>query len=92
LVLELALDDLGLGATTGALNPIDVLIIVCQDCLQLLLEEVRLHFGIHIYHHTLVLECLCIDAVLEWNQKRVDDESIQILSSSNQQNIHLKCI
>jgi hypothetical protein len=37
LVLELALDDLGLGATAGALNPLDVLVILvgCQDCLQL---------------------------------------------------------
>ncbi len=34
LVLELALDDLGLGATAGALNPLDVLVILvgCQDC------------------------------------------------------------
>ncbi len=37
MVLESALDNLGLGATAGALNPLDVLVIVvgCQDCLQL---------------------------------------------------------
>ncbi len=37
LVLELALDDLRLGATAGALNLLDVLVILvsCQDCLQL---------------------------------------------------------
>ncbi len=49
LVLESALDCLDLGATTGAQNPLDVLIIGCQDCLQLLLEGVRLHFRIYIY-------------------------------------------
>ncbi len=37
LVLKLALDDLRLGATAGALNPLDVLVILvgCQDYLQL---------------------------------------------------------
>jgi hypothetical protein len=38
LVLELALDDLGLGATTCVMNPIDVLTIGSQDSLQLLLK------------------------------------------------------
>jgi hypothetical protein len=37
LVLEHELDDLGLWATAGTLNPIDVLVIDGQDCLQLLL-------------------------------------------------------
>jgi hypothetical protein len=46
LVLELALDYLGLGVTAGNLNPLDVLITGCQDCLQLRLEGVRLHFDI----------------------------------------------
>ncbi len=46
MVLKSALDYLGLGASTGALNPLDVLVIGCQDCLQLLLEGNRLHFGI----------------------------------------------
>ncbi len=35
LVLKIALDDLGLGATAGALNPIDVHVIGSQDGLQL---------------------------------------------------------
>ena len=76
LVLELALDDLGLGATACALNPLDVLVILigCHDCLRL--EGVRLHLGIYIYHHALVLKCLCIDAVLERNRNWVNDESI----------------
>ena len=52
---------LGLGATAGALNPLDVLVIGCQDCLQLRLEGVSLHFGIYIpsrsrvYHRALAL-------------------------------------
>ena len=78
LVRESALDDLDLGATAGALNPLDVLVKGCQDGLQLQLEGVRLHFGIYIYHRTLVLKCfkLCIDAVLKRNQNRVNNESI----------------
>ena len=75
-VLESALEDLGLGATAGALNPLDVLVKGCQDGLQLQLEGVRLHFGIYIYHRALVLKCLCIDAVLKRNQNRVNNESI----------------
>jgi hypothetical protein len=69
-VLESALDDLGLGATADALNHLDVLVILvgCQDCLQLRLEGVRLHFGKYIYHRALVLKCVCIDAVLERNR------------------------
>jgi hypothetical protein len=37
LALELVLDYLGFGATAGALNPLDGLVILvgCQDCLQL---------------------------------------------------------
>ena len=80
LVLESALEDLGhgatVGATDGALNPLDVLVKGCQDGLQLRLEGVRLHFGIYIYHRALVLKCVCIDAVLKWNQNRVNNESI----------------
>ncbi len=78
LVLELALDDPGLVATAGALNPLDVLIIGGQDSLQLQLEGVRLHFGVCIYHSSLVIKCLCIDTVIERNRNRVDDESIQM--------------
>jgi hypothetical protein len=40
-VLELAL---GLGATTGAHNPIDVLVIGCQDSLQLQRERCQASF------------------------------------------------
>ena len=76
LVLESGLEDLGLGATAGALHPLDVLVKGCQDGLQLQLEGVRLHFGIYIYHRALVLKCVCIDAVLKRNQNRVDNESI----------------
>ncbi len=78
LVLESALDYPGLVATAGALNPLDVLVIGGQDGLQLQLEGVRLHFGVCIYHHTLVIKCSCIDTVLKRNKNRVDDESIQI--------------
>ena len=76
LVLKSVLKDLGLGASAGALNPLDVLVKGCQDGLQLQLEGVRLHFGIYIYHRALVLKCVCIDAVLKWNQNRVNNESI----------------
>ena len=80
LVLELALDDLGLAATVtaGAENPLDVQIIGDQDGLQLPLEGVGLHFGLCINHCSLVLKCSCIDAVLKTNRNRVDDESIQM--------------
>ncbi len=60
LVLESALDDLALAATAGALNALnalDVLVIRGQDGLQLLLEGVRLHLGVCIDHHALVLKC-----------------------------------
>jgi hypothetical protein len=80
LVLESALDDLGLGATAGALNPLDVLVILvgCQDRLQPRLAGVSLHLGLYIYHRALVLKCSFIDAaVLEKNRNRVD-ESIRI--------------
>ena len=77
LVLELALEDLGLGATAGALDPLDVLVKGCQDGLQLRLEGVRLHFGIYIYHLALMLKRLCIDAVLKINRNRVDNESLR---------------
>jgi hypothetical protein len=65
LVLELALDDLGLGATAGAHNPLDILVIGVQDGLQLRREGVRLHFGVYFHHRAIVLECSCIHAVLE---------------------------
>ena len=72
LVLESELDYPGLVATAGSLNPLDVLVIGGQGCLQLLLEGVRLHFGLCIYHSTLEIKCLCIDAVLEKNRNRVN--------------------
>ena len=65
LVLELALDHLGLVATAGAHNRLDILVIGCQDVLKLRLEGVRLHFGVYFHHCTLVLKCSCIHAVLE---------------------------
>jgi hypothetical protein len=52
LVLELAIDDLGLMANTGALNPMDVLVIGSQDGLQLLLEGVR-HSDVIIFFYLL---------------------------------------
>ncbi len=52
MVLKLALDDLGLGAAAGSLNPVDVLIIGGQDGLHLLLEGVRLHL---VYTSTIAL-------------------------------------
>ena len=50
MVLELALDDLGLGATAGAHNPLDVLVIGGQGGLQLRPERVRRHFGVDLDH------------------------------------------
>jgi hypothetical protein len=81
LVFESALDDLGLRATAGTLNPLDVLVILVRlsglvATASLRFEGVRLHFDIYIYHCALVLQCLCIDAVLIKNQNWVDDESI----------------
>ncbi len=64
-VLELALDHLGLGATAGAHNPLDILVIGSQDGLQLQCEGVKLHFGVYFHHCALMLECLCIHAVLK---------------------------
>ncbi len=57
LVLESALDYPGLVATSGALNPLDVLVIGGQDGLQLQLEGVRLHFCVCIYHCAPVIKC-----------------------------------
>ncbi len=83
LVFESELHDLFLGATAGALNPLDVLVILvgCQDCLQLRVCDLsQASFGyiirIYIYHRALVLKFMCIDAVLERNRNWVDDESI----------------
>ncbi len=56
-IFELALDYLGLGATAGALNPHDILVIGCHDGLQLLREGVRLHFGVYLHHSSFVLMC-----------------------------------
>ncbi len=52
MVLELALDDLGLVANAGSLNPIDVLVIGSQDGLQLQLEGVR-HSDVIIFFYLL---------------------------------------
>ena len=65
LVLKLALDHLGLGATAGAHNPLDILILGGHDGLQLRREGVRLHFGVCFHHRALVLKCSCIHAVLQ---------------------------
>jgi hypothetical protein len=59
LVLELALDNLGLGATAGALNPLDVLVILvgCQDCLQLLVCCLKESGFIWVDISTITLSC-----------------------------------
>ncbi len=59
LVLKSALDDLGLGATTGALNPFDVLVILvgCQDCLQLRVCNLKESGFIWVYTSTIALSC-----------------------------------
>jgi hypothetical protein len=77
-IFELALDYLGFGATAGALNPHDILVIGCQDGLQLLREGVRLHFGVYLHHSALVLMCSWIDAGLERNSNAFDDESMDV--------------
>ncbi len=66
LVLELALDHLGLGA--GSHNLLDILVIGSQDGLKLQREGVRLHFGVYFHHCTFMLECLCIHAVSQCMQ------------------------
>ncbi len=59
LVLELPLDDLGLGSTAGALNPLDVLVILvgCQDCLQLRVCYLKESGFIRVYTSTITLSC-----------------------------------
>ncbi len=84
----------------GQLNPLDTLMLCCQDCLQLLLEleGIRLHFGIYIYHHNLVLKCLCIVGVLEIGlmmRAFQGDYILYFLTNNIFTNIHLnflKCI
>jgi hypothetical protein len=60
-----ALDHRGLGATAGAHNPLDILVIGCQDGLQLRRERCQASLWIILQPHALVLECACIHAVLE---------------------------
>ncbi len=57
LVLELALDDLGLGATAGALKSPDVLVILvgCQDCLQLRVCDLKESGFIWVFTSTITL-------------------------------------
>ncbi len=60
LVLELALDDIGLGATAGALNPLDdvlVILVGCQDCLQLLVFYLKESGFIWVHTSTITLSC-----------------------------------
>ena len=94
LVLELALDDLGLVATAGSLNPHwhDVLVIGGQDSLQLRRERVRLQFGVNIHRCALVVKCSCIHAVVKIDSIMRAFGCDYILLSSKQQNIYLKCI
>jgi hypothetical protein len=44
-------------ATAGALSPIDALKIGGQDRLQLLLEGVRLHFGLNLEYTSTIAPC-----------------------------------
>jgi hypothetical protein len=78
LVLESALDDLGLGATAGAVNSHDVDVIGRQGGLQLRLEGVRSHGGVYVQHRALVIKSSCIDGFLEKNRNGVDDESVDV--------------
>jgi hypothetical protein len=92
-VPKLALDHLGLDA--GSHNSLDILVIGSQDGLKLQREGVRLHFGVYFHHCTLVLECLCIHAVLKIESMHANVIYILyllLLLSSIQQNIYLKCI
>ncbi len=59
LFFELALHDLGLGATSGALNPLDfrVILVGCQDCLQLRVCDLKESGFIWVYTSTIVLWC-----------------------------------
>ena len=59
LVLELALDNFGLGATAGALNPLDILVILvgCQDFLQLRVCYLKESGFIWVYTSTITLSC-----------------------------------
>ncbi len=59
LVLESAVDYLGLGATAGALSPLDILVILvgCQDCLQLRVCDLKESGFIWVYTSTMTLSC-----------------------------------
>ena len=59
LALESVLDDLGLGATVGALNPLDVLVILvgCKECLQLRVCDLKESGFIWVYTSTITLSC-----------------------------------
>ncbi len=59
LVLESALDNLGLGATAGPLNPLDVLVILvgCQDCLHLRVCDLKESGFIWVNTSTIALSC-----------------------------------
>ncbi len=58
LVLELALDNLGHGPTAGALNPLDVLVLVgCQVCLQLRVCYLKESGFIWVYASSIALSC-----------------------------------
>jgi hypothetical protein len=96
LVLELALDDLGLVATAGSLNPHwhDVLVIGGQDSLQLQRERVRLPFGVNIHHRALVVKCSCIHAVVKIDSimRAFGCDYILLSESSKPQNIYITCI
>ncbi len=69
LVLKLVLDHLGLGATAGAHNPLDILALAYEAARMVCncyVIGMRLHFGVYFHHCALALECSChIHAVLE---------------------------
>ncbi len=92
LVLEFALDYLGLGATAGALNPLDVLVTLvgCQDCLQLRVCYLKESGSIWVYTSTITLSCWSACA-LKLSSKGIEIGSMMralgcdyILTSSNQ--------
>ncbi len=90
---NLRLTTLVLGQPLASPIDVRVLEIGCEDGLQLLqLLGVRLHLGVYICHHTLMVKCLCNYAVLktEWMMRALGCD--YILLPSKQQNNHLKCI
>ncbi len=61
-----------------------------QHCLQLQIEGVGLHFGVCIYHSSLVLKCLCIDAYIIQGYHLLEPAKQMLVRISFQPGVKLK--